>query len=193
MLHQCPPLCVWLVQWIILSKLFGVICTWFVLKSRLSCSVFIGHSVSPFLRRLCVFQGSDVGHGEVWLVLTDPSLQEEKPDRPCRRTVALCVSTSCALTSSVVRALGSSAACRMSFRDVVRDHGRSLLQHGTRAQRCTDYPKCTAQWNLSTHKPAVAAVLLREIPLNALNWLSYSQRWEILSKYTWPQTVNSWI
>lgn len=74
-----------------------------------------------------VFQGSGVGQGEVWLVLTDPSLQEEKPERPCRRTAALCVSTSCVLTSSVVRALKSSAACHASFRDVIKEHGRSLL------------------------------------------------------------------
>lgn len=75
-----------------------------------------------------MFQGSDGGQGEGWLVLTDPSLQEERPERPCRRTAALCVSTSCVLTSSVVRALKSSAACRASFRDVIREHGRSLLQ-----------------------------------------------------------------
>lgn len=90
-------------------------------------------------RRVCrslgvpvsVFQGGDVGQGEVWLVLTDPSLQEEKeekPERPCRRTAALCVSTSCVLTSSVVRALKSSAACHASFRDVIKEHGRSLQQ-----------------------------------------------------------------
>ncbi|XP_072220352.1 DNA repair-scaffolding protein isoform X2 [Leuresthes tenuis] len=34
-------------------------------------------------------QSTDVGQGEVWLVLTDPSLQEEQPERPCRRTVTL--------------------------------------------------------------------------------------------------------
>lgn len=72
-----------------------------------------------------MFQGSDVGHGEVWLVLTDPSLQEEKPERPRRRTAVLCISTSCVLASSVVRALKSSAACRASFRDVINERGRS--------------------------------------------------------------------
>lgn len=75
-----------------------------------------------------VFQGGDVGQGEVWLVVTDPSLQEERPERPCRRTAALCVTTSCVLTSSVARALKSSAACHASFRDVIKEHGRSLLQ-----------------------------------------------------------------
>ncbi|CAJ1072429.1 DNA repair-scaffolding protein [Xyrichtys novacula] len=68
-------------------------------------------------------QSSDVGQGEVWLVLTDPSLQEEQPERPCRRSVALCVNTSCVLTSSVLRALNSPAACRMSFRDAIVEHG----------------------------------------------------------------------
>ncbi|XP_068604750.1 DNA repair-scaffolding protein [Brachionichthys hirsutus] len=67
-------------------------------------------------------QCSDVGQGEVWLVLTDGSLQEEQPERPCRRTAALCVNTSCVLTSSVLEALLSSAVCRMSFRDAVKEH-----------------------------------------------------------------------
>uniref|UniRef100_A0A096M643 Scaffold protein involved in DNA repair n=1 Tax=Poecilia formosa TaxID=48698 RepID=A0A096M643_POEFO len=71
-------------------------------------------------------QSTDVGQGEVWLVLTDPSLQEEQPERPCRRTVALCVSTSCVLTSSVLEALNSPAVCDMSFRDAIREHGREL-------------------------------------------------------------------
>ncbi|KAM4557108.1 DNA repair-scaffolding protein isoform 2-T2 [Fundulus diaphanus] len=66
---------------------------------------------------------TDVGQREVWLVLTDPSLQEEQPERPCRPTVALCVSTSCVLTSSVLEALNSPAACDMSFRDAIREHG----------------------------------------------------------------------
>ncbi|KAM6989548.1 DNA repair-scaffolding protein [Tautogolabrus adspersus] len=68
-------------------------------------------------------ESCDLGQGEVWLVLTDPSLQEERPERPCRRTVALCVSASCVLTSSVVKALSSPAACRMSFRDAIKEHG----------------------------------------------------------------------
>ncbi|KAM4727814.1 DNA repair-scaffolding protein isoform 2-T2 [Anableps anableps] len=68
-------------------------------------------------------QSTNVGQREVWLVLTDPSLQEEKPERPCRRTVALCVSTSCVLTSSVLEALNSPAVCDMLFRDAIREHG----------------------------------------------------------------------
>ncbi|XP_071782623.2 DNA repair-scaffolding protein [Centroberyx gerrardi] len=68
-------------------------------------------------------QNSDVGQGEVWLVLTDPSLQEEQLEGPCRRTVAVCVSSSCVLTSSVVKALNSPTACRVSFRDAIKEHG----------------------------------------------------------------------
>uniref|UniRef100_H3BWR4 Scaffold protein involved in DNA repair n=1 Tax=Tetraodon nigroviridis TaxID=99883 RepID=H3BWR4_TETNG len=68
-------------------------------------------------------QGGRAGQGELWLVLSDPSLQQDQPERPRRRTLALCVSASCLLTSSVVRALESPAGCRMSFRDVVREHG----------------------------------------------------------------------
>ncbi|XP_041659225.1 DNA repair-scaffolding protein [Cheilinus undulatus] len=67
-------------------------------------------------------QSSEVGQGEIWLVLTDPSLQEEWPEGPCRRTVPLCVSTSCVITSSVLEALTSPTTCRMSFRDAIREH-----------------------------------------------------------------------
>ncbi|XP_054482904.1 DNA repair-scaffolding protein [Anoplopoma fimbria] len=70
-----------------------------------------------------IMQSSDVGQGEVWLVLTDPSLQEQQPERLGRRTVAMCVSTSCALTSCVLESLNSPAACRMSFRDAIRENG----------------------------------------------------------------------
>uniref|UniRef100_A0A3B5M9C4 Scaffold protein involved in DNA repair n=1 Tax=Xiphophorus couchianus TaxID=32473 RepID=A0A3B5M9C4_9TELE len=82
--------------------------------------------------------------GEVWLVLTDPSLQEEQPERPCRRTVALCVSTSCVLTSSVLEALNSPAVCEMSFRDAIREHGRVLYFETT-----------TRQDSLSSSEPQV--------------------------------------
>ncbi|KAL6103861.1 spidr [Pungitius sinensis] len=76
-------------------------------------------------------QGRDVGQGEVWLLLTDAALQEEEeeeeeeewPERPRGRTVALCVSTSCALTSSVLAALNSPAPCCVSFTDAIREHG----------------------------------------------------------------------
>uniref|UniRef100_A0A3B5AHB9 Scaffold protein involved in DNA repair n=1 Tax=Stegastes partitus TaxID=144197 RepID=A0A3B5AHB9_9TELE len=67
---------------------------------------------------------TDVGQGEVWLVLTDPSLQEEQPETPRRRTVALCVNASCALTSSVLEALNSPAVCRMSFTDAIKERGK---------------------------------------------------------------------
>ncbi|KAM4552231.1 DNA repair-scaffolding protein [Odontesthes bonariensis] len=68
-------------------------------------------------------QSTDVGQGEMWLVLTDPSLQEEPPERPCRRTVTLCVNTSCVLISSVLEALNSPAVCHMTFRDAIRESG----------------------------------------------------------------------
>lgn len=85
------------------------------------------------------FQSSDMGHGEVWLVLTDPSLQEEKPERMCKRTVALCVNTSCVLTSSVLSALNSSSVCCMSFRDAIRENGRASLR-----KRCYPTKLCTS-------------------------------------------------
>ncbi|XP_037132338.1 DNA repair-scaffolding protein isoform X2 [Syngnathus acus] len=68
-------------------------------------------------------QTRDVGQGEVWLVLTDQSLQDSSPDRPCRRTVALHVNASCALTSCVLKALSDPAGCRLSFTDAIKEHG----------------------------------------------------------------------
>uniref|UniRef100_A0A3Q0SKY2 Scaffold protein involved in DNA repair n=1 Tax=Amphilophus citrinellus TaxID=61819 RepID=A0A3Q0SKY2_AMPCI len=76
------------------------------------------------LLSFCLLQNTDIGQGEVWLVLTDPSLQEEQPERPCRRTVALRVNTSCVLTSSVLKTLNSPAVCHMLFRDAIKEHGR---------------------------------------------------------------------
>uniref|UniRef100_A0A096LUG2 Scaffold protein involved in DNA repair n=1 Tax=Poecilia formosa TaxID=48698 RepID=A0A096LUG2_POEFO len=94
-------------------------------------------------------QSTDVGQGEVWLVLTDPSLQEEQPERPCRRTVALCVSTSCVLTSSVLEALNSPAVCDMSFRDAIREHGVLLCAEQSVIETTT------RQDSLSSSEPQV--------------------------------------
>ncbi|XP_070774665.1 DNA repair-scaffolding protein [Enoplosus armatus] len=88
-----------------------------------------------------IMQSGDVGQGEVWLVLTDPSLQEEQPERPCRRTVALCVNTSCVLTSSVLEALNSPAACRMSFRDAIKEHGVLLCAEQSVVEMCSVDPE----------------------------------------------------
>ncbi|XP_047444950.1 DNA repair-scaffolding protein isoform X2 [Mugil cephalus] len=82
-------------------------------------------------------QSTDVGQGEVWLVLTDPDLQDEQPERPCRRTVALCVNASCALTSSVLTALNSPAVCRMSFRDAITEHGVLLCAEQSVVEVCS--------------------------------------------------------
>ncbi|XP_029380304.1 DNA repair-scaffolding protein isoform X2 [Echeneis naucrates] len=81
-------------------------------------------------------QSSDVGHGEVWLVLTDPSLQEEHSEKPCRRTVALCVSTSCVLTSAVLEALHSSTAWCMLFRDAIKENGVLLCAEQSVVEMC---------------------------------------------------------
>ncbi|XP_032386311.1 DNA repair-scaffolding protein isoform X1 [Etheostoma spectabile] len=88
-----------------------------------------------------IIQSSDVGQGEVWLVLTDPSLQEEQLERPCRRTVALCVSTSCVLISSVLEALNSPAACHISFRDAIREHGVLLCVEQSVVEMCSVEPE----------------------------------------------------
>ncbi|XP_053739809.1 DNA repair-scaffolding protein isoform X1 [Synchiropus splendidus] len=81
---------------------------------------------------------SDIGRGEVWLVLTDPSLQEDWSEAPCRRTVAMCVKTSCVLTSCVLEALNSASACRLSFRDALREHGVLLCAEQSMIERCED-------------------------------------------------------
>ncbi|XP_017281526.1 DNA repair-scaffolding protein isoform X2 [Kryptolebias marmoratus] len=79
--------------------------------------------VATVLYKRMQLQSPDIGQGEVRLVLTDPSLQEELPERLCGQTVALCVNTSCVLTSSVLEALSSPAACQMSFRDAIQENG----------------------------------------------------------------------
>ncbi|XP_029971411.1 DNA repair-scaffolding protein isoform X2 [Salarias fasciatus] len=71
-------------------------------------------------------QGGDGGRPDFWLVLTDRSLQEDPTERPStlqRRTLPLCIKPSCVLTPSVLTALRSPAACRMAFRDALREHG----------------------------------------------------------------------
>ncbi|XP_059914330.1 DNA repair-scaffolding protein [Gadus macrocephalus] len=75
--------------------------------------------------------GDAVDQAEVWLSLTDPSLQEEGEGQaegggPCRRTVPVCISTSCVLNSSVAAAIRSPAAAILSFRDVVMENGALL-------------------------------------------------------------------
>ncbi|XP_075877686.1 DNA repair-scaffolding protein isoform X2 [Nelusetta ayraudi] len=81
-------------------------------------------------------RASDVGHDEVWLVVTDPSLQREQLEGLCMRTVPLCLSTSCVLTSPVLLALKSPAACRMSFRDAIREQGRLLCAEQSVVELC---------------------------------------------------------
>ncbi|CAL8325476.1 unnamed protein product [Arctogadus glacialis] len=73
--------------------------------------------------------GDAVDQAEVWLSLTDPSLQGEgqaEGGGPCRRTVPVCISTSCVLTSSVAAAIRSPTAAILSFRDVVMENGALL-------------------------------------------------------------------
>ncbi|XP_040000343.1 DNA repair-scaffolding protein isoform X2 [Xiphias gladius] len=101
-------------------------------------------------------QSSDLGQGEVWLMLTDPSLQEEQPERPCRRTVALCVSTSCVLTSSVLEALHSPPACLMSFRDAIKEHGVLLCVEQSVVELCCVEPEGSLQ---STTRPELLSQL----------------------------------
>ncbi|XP_038573777.1 DNA repair-scaffolding protein isoform X2 [Micropterus salmoides] len=106
-----------------------------------------------------IMQRSDIGQGEVWLVLTDPSLQEEQPERPCRRTVALCVNTSCVLTSSVLEALNSPAACRMSFRDAIKEHGVLLCVEQSVVEMCSVDPEGNPE---SSARPESLSPLLSE-------------------------------
>ncbi|XP_076000567.1 DNA repair-scaffolding protein [Genypterus blacodes] len=122
-------------------------------------------------------QSCNVGQGEVWLVLTDPSLQEEEAERPCRRTVAVCVSASCVLTSSVVSALKSPTACCMSFRDAIKEHGVLLCAEQSVLQMSSVEPEvrgeCTARPESQSHtltepQPVILDPLSEEVTPNSL-------------------------
>ncbi|KAK2822499.1 hypothetical protein Q5P01_022564 [Channa striata] len=104
-------------------------------------------------------QSCDVGQGEVWFVLTDPSLQEEQQERPCRRTVALCVSTSCVLTSCVLKALNSPTACCLLFRDVIKEHGVLLCVEQSVVEVCSVHPEDSLE---STARPESLSQSLTE-------------------------------
>uniref|UniRef100_A0A3Q3WUH6 Uncharacterized protein n=1 Tax=Mola mola TaxID=94237 RepID=A0A3Q3WUH6_MOLML len=143
--------------------------------------VFVHAILNPFfslsLNFLFLFQGSDVGQGEVWLVLTDPSLQEEQPERPCKRTVALCVNTSCVLTSSVLGALNSPAASRMSFRDAIKEHGNFTL--------------CSADPEGSHEPPARPESLSQSLSEPQANTLPQPVRLDPLSPEITPNSLCS--
>ncbi|XP_030257925.1 DNA repair-scaffolding protein isoform X2 [Sparus aurata] len=111
-----------------------------------------------------ILQSSDVGQGEVCLVLTDPSLQEEQPERPCRRTVALCVNTSCVLTSSVLEALKSPAACRMSFRDAIREHGVVLCVEQSVVEVCPVAPEVNSSARPNSHSQSLSEPEAKTLP-----------------------------
>lgn len=125
-------------------------------------------------------QNTDVGQGEVWLVLTDPSLQEEQSERPCRRTVPLCVNTSCMLTSSVLKTLNSPAVCRLSFRDAIKEHGVLLCAEQSVVQVCSD--GCLE----STNRPEL---LLQSLPEPQAKTLPQPARLDPLSLETTPNSL----
>ncbi|KAM6919238.1 DNA repair-scaffolding protein [Xenentodon cancila] len=134
-------------------------------------------------KRLQYLQSADVGQGEVWLVLTDPSLQEEQPERPCSRTVALCVNTSCVLTSSVLNALKSPADCRMSFRDAIREHGVLLCVEQTVIEVCSAEPEGPVE---STTRPDSLSQSATEPQVKTLPW---PVRLDPLSLETTPNSL----
>ncbi|KAM6948710.1 DNA repair-scaffolding protein [Aplochiton taeniatus] len=102
--------------------------------------------------------GSDLSQAEVWLVVTDPSLQEgeeeEGREGACSRTLAVCVTTSCVLSNAVVMALGSSAACSMSFRDAVREHGAILCVEQSVLELHTPGPVVSQEGTAEPGSPA---------------------------------------
>ncbi|XP_072297744.1 DNA repair-scaffolding protein isoform X2 [Eucyclogobius newberryi] len=107
---------------------------------------------------------SNVGQGEMWLALTDPSLQEEQLEGPLKRTVTLCVSASCVLTSSVLEALNNASACRMSFTDVIREHGVFLCAEQSVVELCPLLTEPTVQSGSgSLGKPVRLDVLDSEV------------------------------
>ncbi|KAK7945522.1 hypothetical protein WMY93_001250 [Mugilogobius chulae] len=114
-------------------------------------------------------QAAKVGQGNLWLALTDPSLQEEQLERPLRRTVTLCVNTSCVLTSSVLEALNSSSVCRMSFIDVVKEHGMFVCAEQSVIKLCPLEPDPTVSSSLgSLDQPVRLDVLDSEVTPSSL-------------------------
>lgn len=116
--------------------------------------------------------GGGGGRGEVWLALTDRSLQEDAPERPRRRTLALCVSAACVLTSSVVRALGApppGGGCRLSFTDVVREHGLLLCVEQSAVEVCAPDPERIAEPPVGSGPPAEPPAPPRPLRLDPLS------------------------
>ncbi|KAM9322505.1 LOW QUALITY PROTEIN: DNA repair-scaffolding protein [Pholidichthys leucotaenia] len=124
-------------------------------ETKIFCCTF----TATVLYKRIQMQSTDVGQGEVWLVLTDPSLQEKQPERPCRRTVTLCVNTSCVLTSSVLKALNCPAICCLSFRDAVKEHGVLLCVEQSVVEVCSAGPGDSLQ---SPHRPKLPLQFLTE-------------------------------
>ncbi|KAL4657294.1 DNA repair-scaffolding protein isoform X1 [Arapaima gigas] len=78
-------------------------------------------------------KSTDPGQSEFWLFVTDSSLQTGQEGEQ-QRTVPVYVSSSCVLLQEVARTLSQPSACRLTFKDVVKEHDavlcveRSLLQ-----------------------------------------------------------------
>ncbi|XP_045437489.1 DNA repair-scaffolding protein isoform X3 [Pipistrellus kuhlii] len=69
---------------------------------------------------------------EIWLVVTDVSLQVQDGDSPgLPRTLPVRVTPTCALGPDVLGALGTAAAHRCFFRDALRDQGRIVCGERT--------------------------------------------------------------
>ncbi|KAJ0012268.1 hypothetical protein NQD34_013243, partial [Periophthalmus magnuspinnatus] len=95
---------------------------------------------------------ANVGQGEMWLALTDWSLQQQQQqlEGPLRRTVTTCVSSSCVLTSSVLAALNEPNACLISLRDVIKEHGMFLCAEQSVIELCTLTTEPTVQSSLGS-------------------------------------------
>ncbi|RXN24670.1 DNA repair-scaffolding isoform X3 [Labeo rohita] len=79
----------------------------------------------PVLQTLTeILQSSNAGEREMLLFVTDPSLQMESSAEGNRRTVAVCLSPSCLIQSSVTQALDAPQAQPvLMFRDAVKENG----------------------------------------------------------------------
>ncbi|XP_077101349.1 DNA repair-scaffolding protein isoform X2 [Siphateles boraxobius] len=72
-----------------------------------------------------ILQSSNAGEMEMLLIVTDPSLQTEPNTEGNRRTVAVCLSLSCLIRSSVTQALDAlQQQPVLKFRDAVKEHGQ---------------------------------------------------------------------
>uniref|UniRef100_F6ZF24 DUF4503 domain-containing protein n=1 Tax=Monodelphis domestica TaxID=13616 RepID=F6ZF24_MONDO len=70
-----------------------------------------------------------VDQREIWLMVTDATLQSENDDLP--KTVPVCVTSSCVITPEVMEALTDATSHTIFFKDVLQENGRIICVERT--------------------------------------------------------------